>query len=118
MRVRRGLFLLALLTGPACVSEPCDPGQTYRHGLCYPDVDAQGAPGADAGDPFAHYGDPCADTSECDAPTDYCALQPGQPTGYCTHTGCLEDESVCPDGWDCLDLSVFNPTLPSICSQP
>lgn len=113
------------LVATGCQSSPCDPGQTHSDGLCYPDVDAapvDGSPvdgGADAAvDAFAHYGDVCAETGECEAPTDYCAVQPGSSAGYCTHTGCVEDEAVCPPEWGCLDLSVFDPTLPSICTPP
>lgn len=131
-------LLLALgLVATACDSSDCDPGQTYRDGLCYPDPDAAPAEGtadagtdaADAGtidagaadaavDAFAHYGDVCEETAECEAPSNYCAIQPGETVGYCTHTGCVEDASVCPDDWSCLDLSVFDPTLPSICTPP
>lgn len=132
------LACLAGLAAGGCIDSYCDPGQTHQDGLCYPGLDAQppsidggaadGGPtdgSADDGgsadataDPFAHYGDVCADTDGCEAPADYCAVQPGQPTGFCTHTGCLEDDGVCPAGWGCLDLSVFDPTLPSICTQP
>jgi hypothetical protein len=117
------------LAGAGCLSEPCDAGQTYRQGLCYPGVDAQPAEGADAGpdaaagggsdaaaDPFAHYGDPCAELGECAAPTDFCAVRPGQSIGFCTHTGCVEDSSVCPATWTCLDLSAFG--QPSFCNPP
>ena len=123
--------LLALtLAATACDSSDCDPGQTYRDGLCYPDPDAGPAEGsADAGSPdaaaadaavdaFAHYGDACEETAGCEAPSNYCAMQPGEAVGYCTHTGCVEDETVCPGDWSCLDLSVFDPTLPSICTPP
>jgi hypothetical protein len=41
--------------------------------------------------------------------------QPGQALGLCTHTGCIEDASICPAGFQCLDLSMFDPALPSVC---
>jgi hypothetical protein len=117
-------LLLAAALAPACESDECDPGQVYADGLCYPAVDAAPADGSTdagidaAGDPFAHYGDVCEETSECGAPTDYCAIQPGDTVGFCTHTGCVEDETVCPPDCGCLDLGMFDPKLPSICTQP
>lgn len=128
--VLASLLVALTLAVSACGSSDCDPGQTYRDGLCYPDPDAAEVAGAaDAGTsdagaadaaaaPFAHYGDVCAETAECQAPSNYCAVQPGEDDGYCTHTGCVEDAAVCPDDWSCLDLSVFDPTLPSLCTRP
>jgi hypothetical protein len=65
----------------------------------------------------AGLGDPCTVNDECSAEADYCALMPGQSEGYCTPTGCASDGQPCPQDWSCLDLSVFSPGLPSICSQ-
>ncbi|MDH5672723.1 MAG: hypothetical protein OEZ06_11275 [Myxococcales bacterium] len=65
------------------------------------------------------FGRPCSDAqthAECDCATDYCAIQLGQSQGVCTASGCLEDPSVCPDGYSCLDLSNFQAGLPAICS--
>lgn len=60
---------------------------------------------------------PDATSCPC-APAGYCALMPGQTQGYCTATDCKANPSVCPSGWSCFDLSVFDPTLPAICAKP
>lgn len=67
------------------------------------------------------FGQACSDSqthSDCGCAADYCAVQPGHTSGFCTATGCKEDPSVCKAGWTCLDLSAFDPTLPSICREP
>jgi hypothetical protein len=79
---------------------------------------AAGSAGACTGFDF---GQTCSDGqghTDCGCAADYCAVQPGQSSGYCTAAGCKEDPSICPDGWTCLDLSVFDPSLPSICREP
>jgi hypothetical protein len=113
--------LLLALCATACIPERdrCDPDQRYSYGLCY-SVDAgavtDAAPAADAS--YAHFADVCTGDTDCAAPTNYCAKYPSDPTGYCTRTGCLTDASVCPSGWGCLDLSVYLPGLPAICTKP
>jgi hypothetical protein len=73
--------------------------------------DAPGCEGPDVG-----FGDSCATDADCGcAQASYCALMPGQTTGTCTATGCLEDPGVCPDGYGCFDVSIFAPGQPSIC---
>lgn len=64
------------------------------------------------------FGAKCGKSADCSAPADYCAVQPGQPEGYCTATGCKEDASLCPGGWGCFDASMFQPGAPSFCSKP
>jgi hypothetical protein len=114
-------ILLLLLAGPpGCQPDVrCDEGQVYQRGACVV-VDA-GAPEetdacTDAG--HTHYGDPCTEHAACPCPTNWCAVMPGASTGVCTHTGCLDDPGLCPADWSCLDLSVFQPDLPSICVPP
>jgi hypothetical protein len=105
------VFLIACGDG-----SPCDGDQHYSHGLCFEllaNPDATPPP-----TPYAHYGDGCADTTSCAAPTDWCYVQFGASIGYCTHTGCLDDPTLCPEGWRCQDLSVFVPGLPAVCAQP
>jgi hypothetical protein len=124
---------LALLLVSGCEIEPCDPGQEHQNGLCFPQMappnsggasnggasnGLSGAGGAEDCSPSSEFGDACATTAECLCPTNYCALPPGQAMGMCTHTGCLEDPSVCPSDFQCQDLSVFDPSLPSICVPP
>jgi hypothetical protein len=64
------------------------------------------------------FGAPCTGDAGCSAPTDYCAVMPGKPAGYCTKKGCNDDPTVCPGGWSCFDLSRFEPGAPSICLKP
>jgi hypothetical protein len=116
---------------------PCDAGQELRDGACQAIEEdspspggssgagggasgASGAGGTAGGSAATEFGDPCGDHSECGDPVPYCALQPGQTVGYCTVTDCLppEDTDVCPDGWGCLDLSIFAPGEPAICTEP
>lgn len=98
------------------MGELCDPDQTYSQGVCYgPDA----APSLIDADPaFAHFGDVCTTDMECAVPTEMCAKQPSDPTGYCTRTGCLAEPAICPSGWGCFDLSVLQAGLPSICTKP
>ncbi len=74
-----------------------------------------GAPGDGGGSAF---GRTCTTNPDCTAPADYCAVLPGQTQGYCTATGCTENASVCPSGWGCLNLALFTPGAPSICTRP
>lgn len=131
--------LLALFFVTGCEIEPCDPGQTkVWNASCFPDMPPSGSggspssggsngePGGDANagagasncSPSSQFGDACTVDADCLCPTNYCALPPGQATGSCTHTGCLEDSSVCPADFQCMDLSTFDPSLPSICVPP
>lgn len=95
-----------------------------------PDMDASAAPADDGPapqqcdasdtDPDA-FGKPCSDARthrECSCPAPYCAIQPGQTTGYCTATGCLENAAACPSDWSCFDLAQFQPGAPSVCLAP
>ena len=42
-------LLLSMWLCAACDNDtPCDPGQTYAHGICYAPVDAGPVPAADA----------------------------------------------------------------------
>jgi hypothetical protein len=77
-------------------------------------------PSPDAGGctlPAAGFGATCKSDGDCPCAADYCALMPGQKTGYCTKTGCKEDATVCPNNWSCFDLSLFAASLPSICTK-
>jgi hypothetical protein len=128
MNVIRGIWLLSLIgLSVGCADDAdCDPGQELEEGRC---VDASGAAGSagasgsagrDAGSGGETFGATCSDDethSECGGAADYCAVQPGQP-GYCTATSCVEDPSVCPAEWGCLNLAAFDPSLPSVCTKP
>jgi hypothetical protein len=74
--------------------------------------------GSGDGGGVAAFGATCSDDANCQGPTDYCVKAPGAPTGYCSRKGCKEDASICPSGWACFDLGMFQPGLPSICRKP
>ncbi len=113
--------------------DECDAGWQIRNHEC---VRVAGADAGDAGSPevgtqddaagdggdggglctASQMGVACWQTEECTCDTDLCAAQPGTQ-GFCTRTGCLQDASVCPSGWTCLDLSGMDPTWPAICVQ-
>jgi len=115
--------------------ETCPAGYLYRNHMCIgaaagtggstsqggasaqPDSgapDASGASGGDCGD--STFGDVCMSASDCGCDTAYCAGYPGSQ-GICSHTGCLEDPSVCPANWNCGDFSAFQDGL-SLCTPP
>ncbi|MBN1609074.1 MAG: hypothetical protein JW940_20770 [Polyangiaceae bacterium] len=130
------LLGVSLLAG--CGGNDCDPGWVYKDHACRQAADSetgQGGAGGEAGTEDAgtggeadgggaggEVGAPCASqlgatctqTTDCTCDTSYCAALPGSP-GICTRTGCLQDESVCPSGWSCMDLSGYGVGLPSIC---
>lgn len=107
----------------------CGPGQELRETYCFDIVDAgpesasedaaDGASEAEAaveqeGGATGEFGRACADDSGCGEPAPFCALKPGDPEGYCTVTGCLDDPSVCPSGYSCMDLTAFG--VPDFCA--
>jgi hypothetical protein len=65
------------------------------------------------------YGDVCTDGTthtDCTGDADYCSIRPGAAEGTCTATGCVADPCVCPaESTSCMDLSTFDPALPSVC---
>jgi hypothetical protein len=108
--------LVAVAIGGCAEENLCDPDQTLSKGVCYgPDA---ATPTVDADPMFAHFGDVCTESPECALPTAFCLIVPGAPSGYCTAVGCLADPTVCPAGWGCVDLSMYGPGLPSVCSAP
>jgi hypothetical protein len=70
-------------------------------------------PGGDADG----FGATCKADADCTCKASYCALMPGQAQGTCTVMGCKQDQSLCPTGFSCFDLSMFSPDLPSICTK-
>ncbi len=117
------LFPLLLLLG-GCPLAECDDSQVLANGGCFV-VEPDAAPGPDAGDgdggadagDVQRLGLSCTATGqECGGDADFCAVEPGKTDGFCTRTGCKTQPTLCPDGWICLDLSIFDPTLPSLCT--
>jgi hypothetical protein len=83
-----------------------------------PSVDAANGDAGVSDGGASPFGAACMEDAGCSAPTTYCAKQPGSQTGYCTVTGCKQNARVCPSGWGCFDLSMFQPGAPSICTKP
>jgi hypothetical protein len=80
------------------------------------DGEPDATPAPDSG--ISGLGDPCKTDAECKGAADYCAIQPPQTSGYCTITGCdAKKPDSCPQGYYCLDLSIFNPQLPKVCAK-
>jgi len=110
---RKGLGLTLAAAGvllAACTEEtPCDENQVLRDGFCWaadaavPPADA--ATSGEAGS--AAFGQTCADITQCAPPAVFCAVQPGQSSGFCTALGCEQDPGICPAGWTCMDLTSF-----------
>ena len=128
------LFVIATLA--ACAdTATCGEGQTKMGDYCVKtrpvgdgdgdgggDGDAGTAP-PDAGDDGTladNWGAACEDDvdhTDCVGMADYCARTPSGDA-YCSATGCKEAPETCPMGWGCLDLSGFDPKLPSVCTKP
>ncbi len=60
------------------------------------------------------FGATCAAHADCGGDTNYCAMPPTEPP-YCTASGCDQDASLCPTGYECLDLGLFVPGEPFVC---
>jgi hypothetical protein len=103
----------------------CGQGYELQNHLCValPSVDGGGGAGGsdgggeEGGAPACEptFGEACLGSTECGCDATFCAGYPGE-VGVCTRTGCLEDPSVCPPDWSCMDLAEFG--LPSICVPP
>jgi len=89
------------------------------------DADAGASDGASAADSGAAdhsairgLGALCSVPAHCSEEADYCAMQPGASSGYCSISGCQPgDPASCPAGYYCFDLSVFAAGLPTFCAQ-
>src|SRR5688572_12506622 len=111
------LGLIAAIGLAACSGgHPCDADQTHSNGICFA-PDAAIVTTTEDAQAFPHFGDVCAAATECALPTSFCMILPGAEAGYCTAVGCLEDATICPAGWECLDLSVYQPGLPAVCNR-
>lgn len=133
------MLVVSVLAFGCEASSTCDEGYVLEGANCVPDSmstgdastmsdagnaadasgDAEPTPndGGD-GEGAACFEETCASHDDCDCDADYCGIRPGESTGYCTYRGCKEDPSVCPESWSCMDLSIYQPTLPSICVRP
>lgn len=128
------LLLSTLLALAACCAalgchDECAAGYALENHLCFaPQGGAEagapgggGAAGRGAGEEAGAsgceptFGAECLTSAECSCDATFCAGYPGE-VGVCTRTGCVEDSSVCPSDWGCMDLAAFG--LPSICTPP
>lgn len=130
------LWLLAplALTAIGCADDAtCDRDQELVNGVCQPMSDDQGSGGSDgsggsgasagngggsnsAGAAGAtsceiDFGDACEDDTDCGCAAPVCATLPGN--FLCTNT-CDDDPGICPEGFECQDLSAFG-DYPSTC---
>jgi cysteine-rich repeat protein len=88
--------------GQADPGETCDDGNNYSGDGCSYLCKSDTVDGASA-----EFGQVCAAPAECGALAPYCAVLPGQSSGFCTAFGCDQDASICPSTWTCMDLSPF-----------
>lgn len=131
---KRFLVVLGLALVGCEIDDPCDANQREEHGVCMSTLSDAGADGSpdggdgDAGDagclddPHAYFDDPC---TRHDSPTDcpcsayICVAEQMDQEGYCSRLGCLDDETICPSGWDCLDVEAFDPrAVGGLCFRP
>ncbi len=138
----RGIWGMSLavgvVTGAAgCNDTRCDPGQEFRNGECVQAAadagvddaaaadDAAGADAATAPEDAAAgsdavsvpLGTTCLEDADCGGETNFCARQPGTPSGYCSIKGCTVSPNDCPEGYTCVDMSQYAPGL-IFCMQP
>lgn len=122
----RWLLAGALACLGACQPEQrCDEGYLFNDGQCIrapkTGVDSGADSGTDGGgsDSAITFGTPCKDGvnhSDCQSPTTtVCLIAPGDTVGQCSAINCDQNPSLCPTGWSCFDLSVFQPGAPFGC---
>lgn len=124
-----GALAIGAFAVAACyLPDPCNDNEVYirDHHSCVVPTSTTATDGPDTGsggddnpDPAAcddtQFGRECATNDDCACDTDFCAVQPGQPTGFCTITGCLDAPESCGQGFFCLDISTVSPTVGSLC---
>jgi len=122
-----GALVCVALT--SCIEEKCDPGYRAQRGACYPIPDDAGGPGpsdarapdADAGaraaaaPACAHgegFGATCAADTDCTCETRCIPV-----LAICSVLNCASTPEVCPEGWQCQDISASSPdpSVSSIC---
>jgi hypothetical protein len=103
-------------------SDACDRGYYADHGFCYLSdggfdwvSDAQTTDGEDGGaptqNPNAKFGTPCTLQSECGGTAPVCG---GPMLPVCTQINCLDDSTLCPDGWTCIDVTKYMASAPGV----
>lgn len=109
--------------------DSCPPGYVLSEHVCLPvtptnseqdasSVEPEVTTDADAGTGSScdesTFGTVCITSTDCGCDTGFCAAYPEQ-AGVCTHTGCIEDPTVCPSNWTCMDLPAYHL---SVCTPP
>lgn len=109
------------------LDDPCDEGQVFEEEVfaCAPAPMDAGTSTAspDAGSMDAgqvvicasNFGSDCRSSSQCGCRSDYCVIAPLEKVGFCSATHCLSDPTLCPDGFECLNVTAVAPALESIC---
>jgi hypothetical protein len=130
LNIYTALFSCALLSVVvACDPEQaCEPGFRATFGSCVAITPADAGKaksdsggdddgGAGSCEPYARFGDACQTNDQCGCGAPTCMTD---PLFYCSVTNCMGDTTVCPPGWNCLDVSQFStdPSVTSICFRP
>ena len=106
-----------VLSERACVFVAASTSNPQDGGDEQPKVDAAVADsGAETTCSDSTFGNVCTTALDCGCDTRFCAGYPGQK-GICSHSGCLQDASVCPANWSCADFSAYQAGL-SLCTPP
>ena len=111
----------ALAVVAACyLPDPCDEGQLYNRDrqTCRVSTSTTASGDDPNQEPVCdetQFGAACSIADDCTCDTDFCAVQPGQPEGFCTITGCLDAPEACGPGFFCLDITNISPEVGSLC---
>jgi hypothetical protein len=106
---------VAAFTCAGCLlGDRCGPDQVLKGGVCVPVLTDAGSPDDEGPDGL---GETCTAHVDCTGPADFCAVYPGDDTGYCTFQDCDLVENDCPDGYFCMDVSQYMPEYGTICVQ-
>ncbi len=124
---------MALIVAGAmgCSGDRCGPDMELTDGGCVPA--ALPAPSADKArepttdEPTADETDDpvgeglglvCLEDADCPADFDLCMRSPFDAEGYCSSRDCVvRAKEACPAGYHCMDLSIFDPGLPTACAR-
>jgi hypothetical protein len=130
-RIAASLLAVAMLLS-SCWDSRCSQGQRQEGAVCVPIPDASTADrsvdkpaalsdgsaqdvGAAAegggGDADSGLGKVCTEPTDCVGAASFCAIQPGTAEGYCTFEDCTVGGNDCPQGYECIDLSMYLPGL-------
>lgn len=99
-----------------CLGPRCGPDEEYRNDMCIPLDGGSGQDGSSTGDnDIAGLGETCSEQEDCTGQANLCVVMPGDTIGYCTIQECDEDANDCPEGFFCMDISIYIPDLTTIC---